>query len=132
MQQLAAGAIDVVSTSPAEAQSLVDSGRAKTLAVMSNERVSNYPNLPAMPESLNVQWSPLPFRAVAGPVGIPDEVRTKVSAALKEITADPEFIKFMNSRGFSVAYQDSATFTKTVKESAENLVDAMKAVGLAK
>lgn len=132
MQQLAAEAIDVVSTSPAEARSLVDSGRAKTLAVMSNERVSNYPNLPAMPESLEVQWSPLPFRALAAPVGVPDAVKTKVSAALKDITADPEFIKFMNSRGFSVAYQDSATFTKTVKDSAANLVDAMKAVGLAK
>lgn len=132
MQQLAAEAIDVVSTSPAEAQPLVDSGKAKTLAVMSNERVSNYPNLPAMPEALEVQWSPLPFRALAAPVGVPDEVKIKVSAALKEITADPEFVKFMNSRGFSVAYQDSATFTKTVMDSAANLNDAMKAVGLAK
>lgn len=132
MQQLAAEAIEVVSTSPAEAQPLVDSGKARTLAVMSNERVSNYPNLPAMPEALGVQWSPLPFRALAAPVGVPDEVKTKVSAALKDITADPEFVKFMNSRGFSVAYQDSATFTKTVKDSAANLVDAMKAVGLAK
>ena len=132
MQQLAAGAIQVVSTSPAEAQALVDAGKAKTLAVMANERVSNYPNIPDMPEALGVEWSPLPFRALAAPKGIPDEVTHKLEVALKEITADPEFVKFMNSRGFSVAYQDSATFTKTVQESAENLLAAMKSVGLAK
>ncbi len=131
MQQLAAGAIDVVSTSPAEAQSLVEAGEVRTLALLSNERSPNYPDLPSMPEALAVEWSPLPFRALAGPAGLPAEVVEKVSAALKEITEDAEFNSFMSSRGFSVAYQDSVTFTETVNASTTNLVDAMKAVGLA-
>ena len=38
MQQLAAGAIDVVSTSPAEARSLVEAGEVKTLALISGEK----------------------------------------------------------------------------------------------
>lgn len=132
LQQLAASAIQLVSTSPAEAQSLVDAGEVRTLAVLANERNPSFPDLPSMPEALDVKWSPLPFRALAGPKGLPDEVTNKVSAALKEITEDPEFISFMKARGFSIAYQDSKTFTETVNETTGNVVNAMKAVGLAK
>jgi tripartite-type tricarboxylate transporter receptor subunit TctC len=132
LQQLAAGAIQVVSTSPAEARSLVEAGEVRTLAVVSDERNPGFPDLPTMPEALKVEWSPLPFRGVAGPAGLPEEVATKVSAALEEITEDPEFVAFMSSRGFSIAYQDAPTFTETVSDSAASLTEAMKVVGLAK
>lgn len=132
MQQLAADAIQVVSTSPAEAQSLVDAGEAKTLLLMADERSALYPDIPTVSEALGVEWSPLPFRGLAGPAGLPDEVVTKVSEALAEITKDEAFIALMKSRGFSVAYQDAQTFTKTVMRSRDDLVSAMQAVGLAK
>jgi len=132
MQQLAAGAIDVVATSPAEAQALVDAGKVRTLALVSNERSPNYPDLPTMPEALGVKWSPLPFRGVAGPTGLPDEVVEKVSGALAEIVKDPEFVKLMTSRGFSIAYQDAAEFTKTVNQDAKDLSETMSVLGLAK
>lgn len=131
MQQLAANAIAIVSTSPAEAQSLVDAGEAKTLMLMADERSSLYPDIPTVEEALGVDWSPLPFRGVAGPAGLPEEVVTKVSEALAEITQDEEFITMMESRGFSVAYQDAETFTQTVMRSRDDLVSAMQAVGLA-
>ncbi|WMT91542.1 tripartite tricarboxylate transporter substrate binding protein [Pelagibacterium sp. H642] len=131
MQQLAANAIAIVSTSPAEAQSLVDAGEAKTLMLMADERSSLYPDIPTVEEALGVDWSPLPFRGVAGPAGLPEEVVTKVSDALAEITQDEEFIAMMESRGFSVAYQDAETFTQTVMRSRDDLVSAMQAVGLA-
>ena len=131
MQQLAANAIGIVSTSPAEAQSLVDAGEAKTLLLMADERSSLYPDIPTVEEALGVEWSPLPFRGVAGPADLPEEVVTKVSEALAEITQDPEFIAMMESRGFTVAYQDAQTFTQTVMRSRDDLVSAMQAVGLA-
>ena len=132
MQQLAANAIEVVSTSPAEAQSLVDAGEVKTLLLMAGERSALYPDIPTVSEALGVEWSPLPFRGLAGPADLPDEVVTKVSEALADITKDEEFIALMKSRGFSVAYQDSETFTSTVMRSRDDLVSAMQAVGLAK
>lgn len=131
LQQLAAGAIQLVSTSPAEAQSLVDAGEVRTLAVVSNERNAAFPDIPSMPEAFDVKWSPMPFRALAGPKGLPEDVVRKVSDALKEVTEDEEFIAFMTARGFSIAYQDSRTFTETVNETTRNVTDAMKAVGLA-
>ncbi|MFW2545184.1 Bug family tripartite tricarboxylate transporter substrate binding protein [Primorskyibacter sp. 2E107] len=130
LQQLASGAIDVVSTSPAEAQSLVDAGEAKTVALISSERSTLYPDLPTTTEIFGTDWSPLPFRGMAGPDGIPDEVVTKVEAALEEITQDSDFQAFMASRGFSVAYQDAAGFEKTVTSASEGLAAAMKSAGL--
>ncbi len=130
LQQLAAGAIQVVSTSPAEARPLVEAGEAKTLALISGERSSLYPDLPTTDETFGIEWSPLPFRGLAGPQNLPAEVTEKVSAALKEITEDPAFLELMSSRGFSVAYQDAATFDQTVHTAGSSLGAAMKAAGL--
>jgi tripartite-type tricarboxylate transporter receptor subunit TctC len=132
LQQLTSGAIAVVSTSPAEAKALVEANQAKTIAMISSERSPLYPDLPTSDEVLGIKWSPLPFRGMAGPKGLPDDVVQKVSAALKEITEDAEFKKFMTSRGFSVAYQDAPTFAATVKAAHDGLSETMKAVGLAK
>jgi len=132
MQQLAAGAIDVVSTSPAEARSLVEAGEAKTLALVSNERSDAWPDLTTTTEAFDINWSPLPFRGLAAPKGLPKDITKTLSKTLKDITEDPEFRKFMASRGFSVAYQNSADFTKTVMQSREGLVKTMKTLGLAK
>ena len=132
LQQLASGAIAVVSTSPAEAKPLVDAGEAKTIGLISSERSPLYPDLQTTDEAYDIQFSPLPFRGLAGPKDLPDEVVQKVSIALKEITEDEEFRKFMTSRGFSVAYQDPAGFAATVKSAHESLGETMKAVGLAK
>jgi tripartite-type tricarboxylate transporter receptor subunit TctC len=132
LQQLAANAIQVVSTSPAEAKSLVDAGEVKTLALISGERSSLYPDLVTTDEALSISWSPLPFRGVAGPKGLPSEVIEKVSSALEEITKDPAFQEFMTGRGFSVAYQDGAAFKTTVETAASSLAAAMKTAGMAK
>lgn len=132
MQQLAAGAIDVVSTSPAEARSLVEAGEVKTLALISGERSALFPDLPTSDEELNIKWSPLPFRGLAGPDGMPEDVIKALSAALKDITDNAEFQKFMKARGFSVAYQDAEGFKGTVTAAYEGLGETMKAVGLAK
>ncbi|PLW76667.1 Bug family tripartite tricarboxylate transporter substrate binding protein [Cohaesibacter celericrescens] len=132
MQQLAAGAIDVVSTSPAEARSLVEAGEVKTLALISGERNELFPDLPTTDELFDIKWSPLPFRGLAAPDGMPQEAIDALSAALKDITENEEFRGFMKSRGFSVAYQDAASFEKTVMASRDGLAETMKAVGLAK
>ncbi|PRX08576.1 UNVERIFIED_ORG: tripartite-type tricarboxylate transporter receptor subunit TctC [Martelella mediterranea] len=132
LQQLAAGAIDVVSTSPAEALSLVEAGEVKTLALIADERSPLFPDIPTTTEALDVQWSPMPFRGLAGPDGMPEETVTALAAALQEICNDPDFQMFMSSRGFSVAYQDSATFKDTVYADYEGLAETMKVLGLAK
>tara|TARA_R110000751_G_scaffold271365_2_gene371176 strand:+ start:18375 stop:19343 length:969 start_codon:yes stop_codon:yes gene_type:complete len=132
MQQLAADAIQVVATSPAEARALVEAGEAKTLALLSGERSPVYPDLPTTDEIFSIKWSPLPFRGLAGPADLPAETTATLAAQLKEITEDPEFNKFMDGRGFSVAYQNSADFTKTVSDSRTGLVESMKVLGLAK
>ncbi len=132
LQELAAGAIDVVSTSPAEAQALVDAGKVKTVALVSNEKSEAYPDLPTMPEALGINWAPMPFRSLAGPAGLPDEVVQKLSEALADLVKDPDFVSLMQSRGFSIAYQDSATFTQTAKQDEEDLSKTMAVLGLAK
>ena len=114
----------------AEARPLVEAGEAKTLALISGERSSLYPDLPTTDETFGIEWSPLPFRGLAGPKNLPAEVTEKVSAALKEITEDPAFLELMSSRGFSVAYQDAVTFDQTVHTAGSSLGAAMKAAGL--
>ncbi|WP_246657591.1 tripartite tricarboxylate transporter substrate binding protein [Cohaesibacter sp. CAU 1516] len=132
MQQIAAGAIDVVSTSPAEARSLVEAGEVKTVALISGERSELFPDIPTTDEIFGIKWSPMPFRGLAAPDGIPADVIKELSVALKDITENAEFKDFMKSRGFSVAYQDAEGFKATVTAAHKGLAETMKAVGLAK
>lgn len=131
LQQLASGAIDVVTTSPAEASALVEAGEAQTLALVSSERSELYPDLPTTTEIFDVDWSPLPFRGLAGPAGLDPAIVSELETALEEITADAEFREFMNSQGFSVAYQDAEGFGTTVQSAYDGLSGAMESVGLA-
>ena len=103
-----------------------------TLALIADERSPLFPDIPTTTEALDVQWSPMPFRGLAGPAGLPAETVEKLEAALQEICDDPDFQKFMSSRGFSVAYQDAAAFKQTVYNDYEGLAETMKVLGLAK
>ncbi len=72
--------------------SLVQSGDLKALAVSGDQRVGVLPNTPSaveagFPDLYLVNWY-----GVSGPVGLPKEVMDRLSAAMKKISAKPEFV----------------------------------------
>lgn len=132
LQLLTSKAIDIVTTTMPEAQTMVDAGEVKTLALMRPERDPAFPDVPTIKETLGVDWSLGAWRGVAGPKGMPEEVVEALSKAMAKVVKDPEFVKFMDARKFGIEYAGGPDFANYLKQMDERFGEAMKAAGLAK
>ena len=132
MQDLAAGGLDFTTCSVPEARAMLDAGRARSLAVMAPERLSAFPNIPTLKEAMGVDYQNGAWRGIAGPPGLPAEVKAAVEPALGKVFNSNEYKEFMNARGFGLTYADAAGFARHLEAADASLGDAMKAAGLAK
>jgi tripartite-type tricarboxylate transporter receptor subunit TctC len=133
MQDLAAGGLDIVPCSLPEGRSIVEAGKAKSLAIMAPQRNPAFPNVPTLKEELGTDFSPTgAWRGFAGPKGLPQDVQAKLVAALKKVYESKEYNEFMSSRGFGVRWAEAQAFAQFMDAGDKQMGDAMKAAGLAK
>tara|TARA_R110002094_G_scaffold1589_7_gene6932 strand:- start:1093 stop:2079 length:987 start_codon:yes stop_codon:yes gene_type:complete len=132
LQELVASGVDVVTSSVVEAAALIEAGKVKSLAVMGEERLGAFADVPTLKEATGSDWKMAAWRGVAGPKGMPDEATAKLSAALQTVWKSAEFQEFMNGRGFGLVWKPGAEFTTWMHDSDAALGTVMKAVGLAK
>lgn len=132
MQDLAAGGIDIVTCSVPEAKSMIDAGKALSLAIMAPERNPLFPTTPTLNETLGIKYSVGAWRGIAGPKGLPKDIADTLTAALKKAYDSKEYKDFMSSRGFGVTWADPAGFASFMAEGDKAMASAMTAAGLAK
>ena len=132
MQDLAAGGIDIVTCSVPEAKSMIDAGKARSLAVMAPQRNPAFADVPTMKEAAGIDYSVGAWRGIAGPKGLPQDIATKLTTALKKAYDSKEFKEFMANRGFGTVWGDAAQFAKFMDDGDKKMGEAMKAAGLAK
>jgi tripartite-type tricarboxylate transporter receptor subunit TctC len=132
MQDLAAGGIDVVTCSVPEAKSMIDAGKAKSLAVMAAERNPQFKDVPTLKEAMGIDYKTGAWRGIAAPKGLPAPIATKLTAALKKVYDSKEYKDFMSSRGFGTIWGDAAQYTSFMDNADKQMGVAMKAAGLAK
>ena len=132
LQDLVAGGVTVVPCSIPEARSLIDAGRVKSLAIMDEAKNPIFPKVPTLKEETGSPWAIGAWRGVVAPKGLPQDVSTRLVAALEKINKGKEYNDFMSSRGFGVRYASGPDFLKFWQTSDENLGAVMKKVGIAK
>lgn len=132
MQDLAAGGIDIVTCSVPEGRSMIDAGKARSLAIMAPARNPLFPNVPTLKEELGIDYSVGAWRGIAGPKNLPADIAAKLTAALKKVNTSKDFIDFMNGRGFGIRWGDAEQFAKFMAEGDAKMGVAMKGAGLAK
>ena len=132
LKELVAGGVDVVTCSPTEAGPLANAGKVKILAAMSDSRMKAFPDVPTLKEAIGVDWVMGAWRGFAGPKGLPQEVVDVLVPAFAKLVEDPDFVSFMDKRGFPIVYKDPASFAKWMETSDANLGAVMKSVGIAK
>ena len=132
LQDLVAGGVEIVPCSLPEARSLIDAGKVKSLAVMSDAPSTLYPNVPTLKAATGSDWKLGAWRGIAAPKGLPNDVRDKLVAAIMKIAASKEYVDFMGSRGFGVAYLGPDEFGRFMAKSDTDLGATMKAVGIVK
>ena len=132
LQDMVAGGVEIAPCSLPEARSLIDAGKVKSLAIMDGKRSALYPNVPTLKEAVGSDWAIGAWRGIVAPKGIPNDVRDKLSAAIRKVAASKEYNDFMASRGFGVIYAGPEDFARYMAKSDAELGATMKAVGLAK
>jgi tripartite-type tricarboxylate transporter receptor subunit TctC len=132
MQDLAAGGIDLVPCSIPEARTMLEAGKAKSLAIMADKRSPTFPNVPTLKEATGSNWQMAAWRGIAAPKGLPANIAESYGAVLKKIYDSKDYQDFMNARGFGVIWADSKGFEQFMAKSNDDLGAVMKAVGLAK
>ena len=132
LQELVAEGVDIVTCSIVEAAALIDAGKVKSLAIMNDERIDAFADVPTLEEATGIDWQLAAWRGLAGPKGLPDEVTTAVTAAFEKVWQSAEFQEFMNGRGFGLVWKPGEEFAEWMAASDVSLGEVMQAVGMAK
>jgi tripartite-type tricarboxylate transporter receptor subunit TctC len=132
LQDLVAGGVQIAPVSLPEARSLIDAGKVRELAVMSDKRAALYPAVPTLKEATGSSWTIGAWRGIGAPKGIPAEARDKLAAAINKIVHSNDYNEFMAKRGYGVVYAGPDEFAKMMAKSDADLGATMKAVGIAK
>lgn len=131
LQDLVAGGVDIVPSSLPEARSLIDAGRVKSLAIMSDTRADLFPDVPTLKEALGSDWTIGAWRGIVAPKGLPDDVTAKLAEAMEKVYNSSDYQEFMKNQGYGVRWASGQDFADFMKQSNENLGEVMKAVGIA-
>jgi tripartite-type tricarboxylate transporter receptor subunit TctC len=130
LQDLIAGGVDIVTASIPEGKALIDAGRVKALAVMSDKRNAVFPDVPTLKEAAGLDWTTAAWRGIAAPKGTPKEVVDVLEKALHKIVNGKEYKDFLAQRGYGWNWADSTAFGKFMAEADVSNGEVMKAAGL--
>ncbi|HEX7861617.1 MAG TPA: tripartite tricarboxylate transporter substrate-binding protein [Verrucomicrobiae bacterium] len=112
--ELLGGHIDAVCCSVPEAMTQIESGELRALAVMSPERLKDFPNIPTVRE-LGVDWEAVGYRGLALPDDAPEEIVKELESACMEIAHSEAFATFMKKNGFAPEVKGAAAFGDFLK-----------------
>ena len=82
--------------------SQIQSGKLRALAITSNKRSPLLPNVPTLAEAGVKGVDVYSWQAMAGPKGLPADVRTKIYNAAVTALKDPKIAKTMTDMGFEI------------------------------
>jgi tripartite-type tricarboxylate transporter receptor subunit TctC len=132
LQDLVAGGVEFAPCSLPEARSLIDAGKVRSLAVMSDKRTTLYPDVPTLKESAGLNFTTGAWRGIAAPKGIPANVKTRLEASVKKAYESKEYKDFMAQRGFGMIWGSSDEFAQFMAKADADMKTVMTAVGIAK
>jgi tripartite-type tricarboxylate transporter receptor subunit TctC len=113
--ELLGGHVDVITCSIAEVSPQIKAGEVRALAVMSDERLSEFPEVPTLKEQ-GIDWSSGTWRGLAAPKGTSKEIINIIYQKMLKVVNKENFIDFMEKNGFGIKIRDPESFFEFVKK----------------
>ena len=101
--------------SPPEGIAHVKAGKLRIVALFSEQRMPDFPNVPTVREQ-GVNFAMGQWRGLAAPKGTPPEVIKTLHDAFKKGMEDPTFMKNAADMSVALAYLGPAEFGKLMAE----------------
>jgi tripartite-type tricarboxylate transporter receptor subunit TctC len=130
MNAILGGHIDLTDSNLTQ-KGKVDAGQLKVLAVATDKRLADAPNVPTLKElGVNVVYSVT--RGVMVPKGTPPDVVAKIEDACQKSTSEAKFAEDMAKQGTFVRYLDRKGYAGFLKENDELNKTLARDLGLLK
>jgi tripartite-type tricarboxylate transporter receptor subunit TctC len=127
---LLAGRVDAYFAPLSAGLPYVQSGKLRPLAVTSQKRASQLPNVPTIAESGVPNFEFLLWFGLWGPTGIPQPVLNKIRTGFAQALADPGVKEKLGTLGTDVMDMTPAQFSKFVKNELDVSARLFKAAGI--
>lgn len=115
---LMGGHIDLVTGSPAEVASQVEAGELKMLAVMAEDRVESFPDVPTLKEK-GIDVTTGTWRGLQVPADTPDEVVEKLHDIFYKAFKSEGFKQKMNDLELGIKYRGPEEYLEFIKQNNE-------------
>ena len=130
MNAILGGHIDLTDSNLTQ-KGKVEAGQLKFLAIATEKRHPEMPNVPTLKE-LGVDVVFDVNRGIMAPKGTPADVIAKLGSACAAAAKEPEFAQAMKLQGTDVRYMDRAAYAKWLKQNDELNRNLAKDLGLLK
>lgn len=125
---LIGGEIQAMLTPVAEVYPYLKSGRVRPIAVSSEKRTTQFPEIPTIGETVKgfefTSW----FAAFV-PAGTPQPIVEKLNAEIKKAVADPGVASNLSAQVLDPMYETSEAFAKHLKSDYDRLKEVVKLSG---
>lgn len=129
VQDLMAGQISSVSTTLTTASGQIKGGRARALALSSEKRLPDYPDIPTFAEQGYPNIVGTVWFSLSGPAGLPADIVTKLNAAVREALHSPKVMERTRHDGIAPNDLDPKQFTAFVEQELKRWAPIVKASG---
>jgi len=130
MNAILGGHIDLTDSNLTQ-KGKVDAGQLKFLAVATEKRLPEAPNVPTLKElGVNVVYAVT--RGVVAPKGTPADVITRLEAACQKATAEAAFAEAMAKQGTAVRFMNAKAYAGFLKENDQLNRNLARDLGLLK
>ena len=131
LQELIADGVQVVTIALAEAEALYRAGEVKVLAVMADDRLAAFPEIPTLVEQ-GIDWRIGGWVSVGGPANLPDEVKARIIEATKAAAADSAYITPLQNAGFNLTFMEGEAFASFLEAQDKINGELIEMAGMAK
>lgn len=126
---LLGGEVDAITAPLTGVVSIVKGGKARLLALPSEERNPVFPNVPTMKE-LGYPTVFTLFRGISAPKDTPKAVLAKLEGAVRKAVQDPDFVRLAKQKGFRISFLGRRDFERFLIENDRFVREILKKAGL--
>jgi tripartite-type tricarboxylate transporter receptor subunit TctC len=128
LNDLVAGHVDLMFGELAPSYQYIQSGKLKALAVSSDKRIANLPNVPTVSETLP-GFFVTSWWAIVAPPNMPADLTSKISAAVGEVMKQPDVSDKLKGMSMVSTGSSSAELSKFIKDEAKRWGDVIRTSG---
>jgi tripartite-type tricarboxylate transporter receptor subunit TctC len=128
LNDLVAGHVDLMFGELAPSYQYIQSGQLRALAVSSDKRIANLPDVPAVAEVVP-GFTVTSWWCIVGPPNMPPELTGRISAAVGEVMREPEVKDRLNTMSMVSTGSTSAELSKFINEEAARWGKVIRTTG---